>query len=94
SDMRFALDGAVVSPVNPKALAFIMDEEGMNVPVAEQDKAAEAFAQRELNAVNAACNGYVDDVIEKSQLRAKVSQALTMLSSKRVETLPKKHSTI
>ena len=94
SDMRFALDGAVVSPVNPKALAFIMDEEGMNVPVSEQDKAAEAFAQRELNAVNAACNGYVDDVIEKSQLRAKVSQALTMLSSKRVETLPKKHSTI
>ena len=94
ADMRFALENAVISPVNPKALAFIMDEEGMKVPVAEQDAKASEFAQREFSAVNAATNGYVDDVVSFSQLRAKVAQALTMLSSKRVETLPKKHGTI
>ncbi len=94
ADMRFALENAVISPVNPKALAFIMDEEGMKVPVAEQDAKANEFAQREFSAVNAAVNGYVDDVVSFSQLRAKVAQALTMLSSKRVETLPKKHGTI
>lgn len=94
ADMRFALDGAVISPVNPKALAFIMDEEAMKVPVAQQDKVADEFAQRELSALNAATNGYVDDVVDASTLRVKVAQALDMLSSKRVETLPKKHSTI
>lgn len=94
SDMRFALEGAVVSPVNPKALAFIMDEKAMEVPVSEQDKVANEFAQREFSALNAAQNGYVDDVITDAQLRAKVASALNMLSSKRVETLAKKHGTI
>lgn len=94
TDITFALENAIVSPVNPKALAFIMDEDAMNVPVEEQDKVAYDFAQREFSAVNAALNGYVDDVICKSQLRAKVSCALEMLSSKRVETLAKKHNTI
>lgn len=94
ADMVFALDGAVISPVMPKALAFIMEPDTMNVPVSEQDKAAAEFAQRELSAVNAATDGYVDDVVDKSQIRARVASALEMLSSKRVETLPKKHSTI
>ena len=94
ADFRIALNNAVISPINPKALAFIMEPDTMKVPVTEQDAKANEFAQREFSAVNAAANGYVDDVIEASQLRAKVSQALTMLSSKRVETLPKKHGTI
>lgn len=94
TDLRFAVDGAVISPINPKALAFIMDAESMKVPVSEQDKVAENFAKSEFSAVNAAANGYVDDVITNAELRVKVSQGLEMLSSKRVETLPKKHSTI
>lgn len=94
TDVRFALDNAVISPINPKALAFIMDAEAMKVPVSEQDKVANDFAKSEFNALNAAANGYVDDVIASADLRVKVSQALAMLSSKRVETLPKKHSTI
>ncbi len=94
ADVRFALEDAIVSPVNPKALAFIMDADAMKVPVDEQDKVADDFAKRELSALNAAQCGYVDDVVAKAQLRVKVVQALDMLSSKRVETLPKKHSTI
>lgn len=94
ADVRYAVEGAVISPINPKALAFIMDSEAMKVKVEDQDKVANEFAQRELNAVNAAVNGYIDDVVADTQLRAKVVSALDMLSSKRVETLPKKHSTI
>ena len=94
ADMRFALDGAVISPVNPKALAFIMEPDTMNVPVKEQDKAALEFAQREFSALNAAQCGYVDDVVAENELRAKVIKSLSMLSSKRVETLAKKHNTI
>lgn len=94
SDMVFALDNAIISPVNPKALAFIMEPDTMNVPVAQQDEKAFEFAKREFSALNAAQNGYVDDVVAECELREKVSLALSMLSSKRVETLPKKHSTI
>ncbi len=94
ADMTFALENAVVSPINPKALAFIMDEDAMNVPVEQQDKVANDFAQANLSALNAAQQGYVDDVITIDQLRAKLVYALDMLSSKRVSTLSKKHSTI
>lgn len=94
ADMVFATDNAVVSPVNPKALAFIMEPDTMKVPVAQQDEKAFEFAQREFSALNAAREGYVDDVVAETELRTKISQALVMLSSKRVETLPKKHSTI
>ena len=94
ADMVLGLENAVISPVNPKALAFIMEPETMKVPVSEQDEKAFEFAQREFSVLNAAQNGYVDDVVTQAELRAKVSQALMMLSSKRVETLPKKHSTI
>lgn len=94
ADMRFALDGAVISPVNPKALAFIMEPDKMNVPVKEQDKVAFDFAQAEFSAVNAAQCGYVDDVVAESELRDRIARALAMLSSKRVETLAKKHNTI
>ena len=66
----------------------------MKVPVAQQDEKAFEFAQREFSALNAAREGYVDDVVAETELRTKISQALVMLSSKRVETLPKKHSTI
>ena len=94
ADMVFALENAIISPVNPKALAFIMEPDTMKVPVKEQDEKAFEFAKREFSALNAAQNGYVDDVVAECDLRAKVSSALSMLSSKRVETLPKKHSTI
>ncbi len=94
ADMVYATENAIISPVNPKALAFIMEPDTMKVPVAQQDEKAFEFAQREFSALNAAQNGYVDDVVAECDLRAKVSSALSMLSSKRVETLPKKHSTI
>ncbi|MBQ8860921.1 MAG: carboxyl transferase [Ruminococcus sp.] len=94
TDVVFALENAVISPINPKALAFIMNADEMKVPVEEQDKVADEFAKKEFSAINAAQNGYVDDIVSSENLRVKVAQALEMLSSKRVETLPKKHSTI
>ncbi|MBR6573196.1 MAG: carboxyl transferase [Clostridia bacterium] len=43
---------------------------------------------------NAAAKGYVNDIIEPEQTAAKLISSLTLLSSKRVTTLSKKHSNI
>jgi acetyl-CoA carboxylase carboxyltransferase component len=94
ADVVYAVDTAVISPVNPEAAALIMAPEAMNVSVEEQKKVAEAFARDNLSAEKAAECGYVDDVIAEDELRRVVSDALRMLSGKRVATLSKKHSTI
>jgi acetyl-CoA carboxylase carboxyltransferase component len=71
-----------------------MAPEAMKVSVAEQKAVAEKFAAENLSAFNAAQNGYVDGIVEESELRQTLIMALDMLSGKRVATLSKKHSTI
>ena len=93
ADMVYALSQAVVSPVSPKAAAFILDSSIADAPVADQDALANAFVKDNLSAVKAAEDGYVDDIAEPEELRAKLIAALDMLSSKRVSALPKKHTT-
>lgn len=93
ADVVFALPEAIVSPVSPKAAAFILDPSIGDAPVAEQDALAESYVKTNLSAVKAAEDGYVDDIVEPAELREKIVSALDMLASKRVSTLPKKHTT-
>lgn len=93
SDLVYALADAVVSPVAPMAAAFILDPSVADAPVAEQDALAESFVKANLTAEKAAEDGYVDDIVTAEGLREKIVSALDMLSSKRVATLPKKHTT-
>ena len=93
ADMVYALPEAVVSPVAAKAAAFILDETIADATVAQQDALADAYVKANLSAVKAAEDGYVDDVVEAAQLREKIVAAVDMLTSKRVSTLPKKHTT-
>ena len=71
-----------------------MAPEQMKVPVEEQSAVAEKFAEENLSAFNAAQNGYVDGIVEETELRVAVLSALDMLSGKRVPTVAKKHNTI
>ncbi len=93
ADVVYALENAVVSPVAPKAAAFILEPSIGDAPVAEQDEKAMAYVKANLTAVKAAEDGYVDDILAPEQLREKLVSVLDMLSSKRVATLPKKHTT-
>lgn len=93
-DMVYALPQATVSPIEPKAAAYIMIPDEMNVEVSKQNAVAEKYAEENFSAFNAAQNGFADDVITDEQLREKISSALDMLSGKRVPTLAKKHSTV
>lgn len=94
ADVVYALPDAIISPVNIEAAAFIMTPETMKVAVSEQADAAEKFAEENLSAFNAAQNGYVDGIVEETELRNTLINALDMLAGKRVPTLSKKHSTI
>lgn len=93
ADIVYALPQAVVSPISPKAAAFILDESIADAPVAEQETRAMDYVKANLSAVKAAEDGYVDDIVEPEALRDKLISALDMLSSKRVSALPKKHTT-
>ena len=94
ADVVYALPGAVISPVNAEAAAFIMAPDKMKVPVVEQAAIAEAFATEQFSAFYAAQNGYVDGVVQVQEIRNVLLSALDMLSGKRVPTVAKKHSTI
>ncbi len=93
ADIVFALPEAIVSPVAPKAAAFLMDASVADAPFEQQDALIDSYIRQNLTAAKAAEDGYVDDIAEGAELRAKIIAALNMLSSKRVATLPKKHST-
>lgn len=94
ADAVYALDKAIVSPIEPSAAAYLLDSTIADLPYGEQDAAINAYVDANLTAVKAAEDGYVDAVVEKSELRDRIAAALRMLSSKRVSTLPKKHTTI
>jgi acetyl-CoA carboxylase carboxyltransferase component len=94
ADFVYALPEAVISPVNPEAVVLINSPEELNVPVAEQAAVVDKYAKENLSAEKAAENGYVDDVLAEEELREALKSARNIWMSKRVETLPKKHSTI
>ena len=94
SDMVYAWPGAVISAVTPR-IAVQLNNAG------ELKSAADPFAKRaELeekymadvaDGVNAAKQGYVDDVIEPAQTRQILASALELLSGKREAKPAKKH---
>lgn len=93
ADLVYAMYDAVVSPVAPKAAAFILDGSIADAPVAQQDKMAMDYVKANLTAVKAAEDGYIDDIVDTDTLRDKLCSAIEILLSKRVSTLPKKHTT-
>ena len=93
ADLVYALADAVVSPVAPKAAAFILDSDIADAPVAEQDQLAMDYVKANLTAVKAAEDGYIDDIVDTDTIRDRLIGAIEILMSKRVSTLPKKHTT-
>ena len=97
ADMNYAWPTAEIAVMGAKGAAEII----FRKEIASADDPAEALARKEAeyaelfaNPYNAASRGYVDEVIEPSQTRAKLIRAFDMLKNK-VNNLPrKKHSNI
>ncbi len=94
TDLTIALENTIVSPLNEMAAAYLMAPEKMEVPVEKQEEAAKKFAEETLSAFKAAEDGVIENIVSEAELRNVLGQAVTMLMSKRVTNLPKKHSTI
>ena len=91
SDLTFAWDSAVISPLETdSAVAFLWGDRLAN---GEDRTALEKEYDETLgSAFTAAACGAVDDVFAPQETKAKLINALDMLSGKRETTLPRKHS--
>lgn len=101
ADVTFAWPDASVSALNPEAAAVIMlgDDFGKKLKNSKNPKADKAaliseYKDKNCTALDAAANGYVEDIINPEDTRAKLVASLEMLSGKRVSTLPKKHNNL
>ena len=101
ADVTFAWPTASVSALNPEAAAVIMlgDDFGKKLQGSKDPKADKAaliaeYKDKNCSALDAAANGYVTDIINPEDTRAKLIASLELLSGKRVSTLPKKHNNL
>ena len=91
ADLTFAWDSAVISPLETdSAVAFLWGDRLAN----GEDRTAleKEYDETIGSAFTAAACGAVDDVFAPQETKAKLINALDMLSGKRETTLPRKHS--
>ena len=93
ADMVFAWKDAAVSALEPLTAACVLFPDRIANGETREQIAAQ-YIKTDANVMNAAKQGFVDDIIEPGETFSKVTAALEMLSSKRVSTLDKKHSNI
>ena len=97
ADYSFAWPGAVISALRPETAAvFLWNDRLKNSsdPVADRAKLIEEYRRTKADAMSAAAEGMIEDVVEPEKTRDKLIACLDMLSGKRVSTLPKKHADI
>lgn len=91
ADLTFAWDNAVISPLESEsAVAFLFNDRLADGE--SRENLVEEYKQTIGSAFTAAACGAVDDVFTPDQSRAKLINALDMLSGKRETTVPRKHS--
>jgi len=94
ADVVYAWPGAVVSAVTPKIavqLNWADEMKDAEDPFAKRAELEAKYMDDVADGVNAAKQGYVDDVIEPSQTRQMLAAALEMLAGKRESKPAKKH---
>lgn len=94
ADVVYAWPGACISAVTPKIavqLSWADELKGAEDPYAKRAELEEKYISDVADGVNAAQQGYVDDVIEPAQTRQMLAAALEMLSGKRESKPAKKH---
>lgn len=97
ADMVFAWPSAEIAVMGPDGAANIIFKKDItaseNPAETRKEKIAE-YRDKFSNPYVAAARGYIDDVIEPAETRAKIIMALEMLSSKRENRPAKKHGNI
>jgi len=96
-DINYAWPNSEIAVMGPEGAVEIIYRKELKKaknPEKIKEELIKEFTDKFANPYNAASKGYIDDVIEPANTRAKVIKALEMLSSKRDSNPPKKHSNI
>ena len=97
TDVNYAWPSAEIAVMGAEGAVNIMFKKEISEatdPSAEQARLAEEYRQRFNNPYHAASAGYVDDVIEPRETRAKICAALAALRDKYSPAPPRKHGNI
>ncbi len=97
ADMNFAWPQAEIAVVGPEPAVNILYRSRLQEaadPIAERARLTADYAERFANPYVAAARGYVDDVIDPRDTRAKVTHAFEMLRGKTDSTPVRKHSNL
>ncbi len=82
---------AVMGPDGAANIIFKKELDELSDPAATRKDKIEEYKRNFANPYKAAARGYVDDVIDPSDTRARLASALTMLLGKRESRPAKKH---
>jgi acetyl-CoA carboxylase carboxyltransferase component len=97
SDLNLAWPTAEIAVMGPDGAVNIIFRRELaeaDDPVARKGEMVDDYRERFANPYAAARRGYIDDVIEPSQTRPRLINALNMLQNKRDNNPPKKHGNI
>jgi propionyl-CoA carboxylase beta chain len=96
-DINYAWPTAEIAVMGAKGAVEILYRREIATAADPEKRAAElqeAYAERFANPYAAAARGYVDDVIDPRETRARLVSAFDMLRSKRDSNPPRKHGNI
>jgi acetyl-CoA carboxylase carboxyltransferase component len=96
-DLNLAWPTAEIAVMGPEGAVEIINRRELAEaadPVAKKKELAEAYRQQFAHPYIAASRGYVDDVIEPIETRARLINALNVFQNKRDSNPPKKHGNI
>jgi propionyl-CoA carboxylase beta chain len=97
TDVNFAWPTAEIAVMGPEGAVNILyrrELEAAADPVQMRSEKVAEFKEKLANPFVAASRGYIDEVIQPSQTRAKLITALRSLEGKRAKNPPKKHGNI
>jgi propionyl-CoA carboxylase beta chain len=94
SDFNIAWPSAEIAVMGPEGAVNIIYRRELNEAADQEARRAELVSDYREHLANpyiAAQRGYIDDVIEPSETRPRLINALNMLQNKRDQNPPKKH---
>ena len=96
-DLNFAWPSAEIAVMGAKGaveIIFRKDIKNADDPAAVEAERTEEYRELFANPFTAAERGYVDDIIEEPETRARLIDGLKLLAGKRAKNPPKKHGNI
>jgi acetyl-CoA carboxylase carboxyltransferase component len=97
ADINYAWPTAEIAVMGPEGavnIVFRRELEGAADPEGRRQELIQEYRQKFANPYVAAARGFIDDVIDPRQTRAKLIRALEMLKNKTDSNPPKKHGNI